>query len=504
MIRAFVALALLFAASPLRADVDTVARGMATRARLTTETKTTIFDQAFCSTVGYFIVRTTGAWVCNPSIPLDPVWFGADPSGVSSSDAAVVSALSTAGYIRFRPGTYKFTAPITYTIPASGGVRIEGAGSGQTKLSFASTQNGIVLHHTDKFAQSTVSGLAITAEGAGGATCGLSLILDTTTTPSPGVTNFSTVSYNTFRGSDGFGASNYWGTSLCITRLSDINIISNYFIGGTGRAGTGVSIVGSSTSIGVVYNFLSDIFQVQEYGIVIGTDIQGVNILQTNLTNMGTAIYAPSGGTNLSQIVVMDSQIQSFGTGINIQSNAQPVKISNNLIFTTVGQKSIVSVGTGIFDVTGNEFWPFGGAPTTAIEIGAPSGGSQSTGYIAGNKFVTGYVTDIDLLVGSTNVVVAENSFASTGAIRVADAGTNNYVVPLTQHGSCTMTAGACAAQTFPYAYKAGAPPCQLTWTGTGALAGVLKVASSTTTVTPTSSNAADTAVVNWVCSGAP
>ncbi len=71
----------------------------------------------------------------------------------------------------------------------------------------------------------------------------------------------------------------------------------------------------------------------------------------------------------------------------------------------------------------------------------------------------------------------------------------------LSDQGQCTMAAGACAAQSLGSTY-AVAPLCFLTWTGTGALAGHLKVASTTTTVTPTSDNGADTAQVNWVCFG--
>lgn len=71
----------------------------------------------------------------------------------------------------------------------------------------------------------------------------------------------------------------------------------------------------------------------------------------------------------------------------------------------------------------------------------------------------------------------------------------------LTDRGACTMTAGTCSAQALASTYTS-APTCVATWTGTGALAGTLKIASTTSTVTPSSNNAADTAQVNWLCFG--
>lgn len=67
--------------------------------------------------------------------------------------------------------------------------------------------------------------------------------------------------------------------------------------------------------------------------------------------------------------------------------------------------------------------------------------------------------------------------------------------------GTCTMTAGSCGALPLASAYNV-APNCFLTFTGTGTLAGALKVTSTTTNVTPASTTGTDTAVVNWVCFG--
>jgi len=91
----------------------------------------------------------------------------------------------------------------------------------------------------------------------------------------------------------------------------------------------------------------------------------------------------------------------------------------------------------------------------------------------------------------------AQISGTSTGTLSLSAVQKLN----IQDKGQCTMAAGACSAQTLNNTYSV-APICLATWTGTGALAGAIKIASSTTTVTPTSSNGADTAQVNWICVG--
>lgn len=67
--------------------------------------------------------------------------------------------------------------------------------------------------------------------------------------------------------------------------------------------------------------------------------------------------------------------------------------------------------------------------------------------------------------------------------------------------GTCTMSSGACSAQSLGHTY-ASAPNCFVNWNATGTLTGILKAPSTTTTVTPASSVGTDTAVVNWFCLG--
>lgn len=97
---------------------------------------TTWFDNAYCSTVGYILVRTTGAWTCSSTIPTNVQWYGARGDGTCTptcDDAAITAAYNA---VKARGGTVYFPATTNcYTISASiaildNNVWLRGDGSG--------------------------------------------------------------------------------------------------------------------------------------------------------------------------------------------------------------------------------------------------------------------------------------------------------------------------------------------------------------------------------------
>lgn len=73
--------------------------------------------------------------------------------------------------------------------------------------------------------------------------------------------------------------------------------------------------------------------------------------------------------------------------------------------------------------------------------------------------------------------------------------------IDIKDSGRCVMTGGSCPAQPLSKTYNA-APLCFSNWDGTGSLTGILRVPSTRTTVTPSSTVGSDTARVNWACFG--
>jgi len=71
----------------------------------------------------------------------------------------------------------------------------------------------------------------------------------------------------------------------------------------------------------------------------------------------------------------------------------------------------------------------------------------------------------------------------------------------LSDQGSCTMASGACAQQNFATPYNS-VPVCFANWTGSGTLTGIIKIPSTTTSVSPQSTVRSDNAQVSWACFG--
>ncbi|MCK1707628.1 MULTISPECIES: glycoside hydrolase family 55 protein [unclassified Bradyrhizobium] len=73
---------------------------------------TTWFDAVYCNTIGYLLVRTTGSWTCSKSIVANPLWWGADPTGVSDSAPAINSALASGVTAMLPAGTFRIASAI--------------------------------------------------------------------------------------------------------------------------------------------------------------------------------------------------------------------------------------------------------------------------------------------------------------------------------------------------------------------------------------------------------
>lgn len=63
---------------------------------------TSWFDQAYCSTVGWLVARTTSAWVCSQGIPVNVEWFNILPGNSASTNSTNFASLLTgAGKAQF-------------------------------------------------------------------------------------------------------------------------------------------------------------------------------------------------------------------------------------------------------------------------------------------------------------------------------------------------------------------------------------------------------------------
>ncbi len=220
----------------------------------------------------------------------------------------------------------------------------------------------------------------------------------------------------------------------------------------------------------------------------------------------GMYIYGNAGYTS--------SADNEYGSGGNTDSTASPPNYTAWGVYSALANVAILGPDRNLGVLTAI----YGGSSTTApksfwgrvgINNAAPPGSPLDlTAEVAGNDTLiirppTGlnFVTVKPEAASNLAVLGYWTGGVGWGSMSFPSTAIFGSRVKITDQGSCTMTAGACAAQTLGSTYTT-APTCIGTWTGTGALAGTIKMPSTTTTVTPASSNGADTAVVNWACFG--
>jgi hypothetical protein len=199
----------------------------------------------------------------------------------------------------------------------------------------------------------------------------------------------------------------------------------------------------------------------------------GMQLVQTTTAtllsggvNIQTSNYSAAAG-DIGKLIVMNGASLTLTLPNPPPSSSWTVSVLNH------------PSSTGSLTVSRNSLNINGQASNLTVPV---TGGA--TIYTDGLNYYTS-----STLAGILNGLTALSANLITGRTKISD------------QGSCTMAAGTCTAQSLASTYAA-APVCAATWTGTGTLTGILKVASTTTTITPSSSVGTDTAQVSWICFG--
>lgn len=344
------------------------------------------FDQAYCSTVGYIIVRFTGAWACSQSIPANVNWWGADPSGSTNSQpafASAISALGASGGAVAYCGTYKFTA--TLVIPSN--ISMQGCGRG-----------------------------AAIVVGSGSANLPLFQVGNGSNNPSDVKIADTTFRYATAQ--TGGGA--IWLRNNHNVRIERV----------VGDAGGGANAYAWLIMDGGAGQFISAIdsfeFTAGSYGIIVGLNSEAQDIFLNNGTIASATIAGISlqfaGGVYGDNVDVIGSAtgmeiIPGNGqsvTGVNLTSYFLDTSTNNGL--------NIAPSGTGYAAyLQFNGFW--GSSSTTSgsltgngVRIGAATTAVTFTGCNLLNNKKHGAQIDGGTNIAFVNCQVGANSQASAGA----------------------------------------------------------------------------------------
>ena len=416
-------------------------------------TATSWFDSAYCNSIGYLIVRWTGAWTCSNSVAANPVWWGADPTGSADSAAAINSALAANSYVQFPAGIFKVNSAISYTISSgTKSVTIIGAGQDNTILHWPNAAGGIKVTYADYKSSVHIGDLSLTTSiSQGGSAIQL---INPTSAGNPAVGANSDIYRVTMRGDDGYALTDVWTIGLDIQNVSNVQIDSLSVLGPASTLyGTAISLVGlpSSNTYAVAFNVSKSTFNNLAYGIVYGSYIQGVTVAQTNFTGIQYGIYVPGSSTgNLTQLSVTNSQFNCSAFGVVESTLVGDTQLVNNLFIIPAAATAVQLVEAN-FSFSHNFVWSAGASSNTGLNMYNVAAGPMD---VADNIF-TGLATGVKIGPGTIGSV-HDNQFISntTPIVNSSTATTIKDNLGYNPVGASTISTGG-----SPYTYTAGASP---------------------------------------------
>ena len=325
------------------------------------------FDSIYCNTIGYLIVRTTSAWTCSQSIPANPVWWGADPTGSADSTGAINSAVTaTSGNIKFPCGTFKFST-LTYT---TANLRFVGNGQCTYLQSTANTTGDLISYGSSG---SNTDGLRVANMRIGATsakTGGRSLFLQR-------VTNFviENVSFDDHNSYNAVEIAQFSRGRLTDVYVNTCQQDGIRIYGGTGRGGAEIALDPSTLVTACVHD-----------GVVLGGGAGGVRLENGSTVNGRFGLYTTPnlaiGGAATNREIFFGS---NWGSDSNVLGGALFDNNSVALVWAAPGAEFSGSTGAGGVGIQIN---PQGGAAFTFSGLWLSSnnaGGIVSTdpGYLA-------------------------------------------------------------------------------------------------------------------------
>lgn len=319
--------------------------------------------------------------------------------------ASLLASIASGGEIKLPCGVYKFTTSFSVTVGAGKRIKLSGASSECVTLFFSGTTAGITFTYGDGTSSVDISDLSFTTDDATGVNTALTLTASAMIPTGGPATNLTNL---IFHGSDGFGATNYWGNGISTTSVSNVSLDRIGFYGGLANKGNGIVTAGTSGSVfEAVYNVIDSVFYQCNIGFTYGSFVQGVSLVNDNFTACKNGVRVPAGESTLDQLVISKSQFGlssvTGNAGIYIQTNLPNTLIDHNLFIIPTNGMGITfdTQATTRYVIDHNEFGGADTTTTTAINLGITGG----RGTIANNDFGT--------LLNSVNYVAGASAFVT-------------------------------------------------------------------------------------------
>lgn len=359
--------------------------------------------------------------------------YGGSGNGVTDNGAAFAAALaanpSGSACVYFPAGNFAFSNSAVYTFPTANpsSVTILGAGADNTILTFsAPSVPGLAIAFKGPFNSAHIRDMTIASSINPSNNTGLLLQQTAATIPNPANSALSDVTNVTFRGADGYVASDAWSFSVEASGVSNINFTNDYFVGPT--AGTvGVLLTGSSTALGVVYNFSGCTFNFIGIGIQYAQWIQGVTVSQSNFTGGTQGIVVPASQPGLDELLVWGNQFNVTGNGVLDETGIESTQIFGNIFLVPNGANGVQLFAAGNSIIQGNTFEPANPSPSANNGLVISGTVNNWPVIVTGNSFLQMAGDGIQLGSGSRNVNVQSNVYSGNGT-NVLNAGTGNTI----------------------------------------------------------------------------
>lgn len=365
------------------------------------------------------------------------VTFGASPSS-SDNSGAINTALaarmangSTNVCITIPVGKFPVASRIAYTIPAGAALTIYGAGSDLSTLVWPNANGGIAITKSGCSNSVHIRDLTLSTQQVGGGT-GLAVTgacTNGTTQPTNDLVRV------TDRGDNGPGGTNYWTTGFLFTNDSYWNLVSDTDQGPLNGSyatatsgGTGVSLVGATHPVGVVYNLSGFTSNYRSTALSYGANIQGVTVSGgSNFTACYNGVVVPSDlPAGNDQLDIGGSAFNCMNAAVIDSSGVRATNIHDNLIIVPGASSiGIDLVKYSFAKILGNEIAAATGGSGTGIVFGTPFGIQQS--LVDGNAFAT-LATGVNINSTATGILIGHANTYAGATTPIVNSNASSYV----------------------------------------------------------------------------
>lgn len=414
---------------------------------------------------------------------LNPVWWGADPTGTNDSAAAINKAVAAATlsaplstspgkeiHISFPPGVFKINSQIIVTLTASlGGIRIDGAGPLLTTLYFPNATSGLDIDlGTDPAASAHVRDLSMVT-GQMGTSNGLALQSETSAGPAY-VNGLSDITNVDFFGYTGYGQGDFWLNAIVLLGMSNVSLQNINIYGGgadctkmlSPPCGIGIYVQKNNSTLANVINVSSSDFYYLTNGIDGVGDVESLTVQQSSFLGNSIGILASGSPGALQWNIGPSNNFTDVFQDIKITNEVNDLTVNNNLLLITINGEigiDIAATANGGAILQGNYIACNPGTSSTeGIYIGASQTSPFTAPSVVNGNVIQSCTTGILADTNSNLINIGNNGFSAITPPAIINNGIHNVIANNLGYNPIGATAAANVG-TSPATVCAGASP---------------------------------------------